>query len=154
MKAKLVIMLCIVSYLVSGQCINPTLICPTCNCMTLYDPVLGCDGKIYSNSCVAQRNGVTSWTPYYLTDIDNPQINENKDIKISINSADNTLVLESQQVDIEKYSLYNVSGILVSQGEINQKTYIINVKNLSKGVYIIVVKVKDLEETAKKIIIQ
>ncbi|MBK8705104.1 MAG: hypothetical protein IPN33_17105 [Saprospiraceae bacterium] len=45
-------------------CIDPSLIDTTGACITLYDPVCGCDGVTYSNSCVAQVfHGVTSWTP-------------------------------------------------------------------------------------------
>lgn len=31
------------------------------SCITVYDPVCGCDGKEYSNACIAQAEGILSW---------------------------------------------------------------------------------------------
>ena len=42
-------------------CINPDWVNPEVNCTEVYDPVIGCDDKMYSNACVAQAAGVTSW---------------------------------------------------------------------------------------------
>jgi hypothetical protein len=43
-------------------CINPAWLNPNAMCGLIWDPVIGCDGIEYSNSCVAQAAGVSSWT--------------------------------------------------------------------------------------------
>ena len=58
-------LICTVSNLHSqNQCIDSSLICDSCSCIALYDPVIGCNGAIYSNSCYASINGVIYWIPY------------------------------------------------------------------------------------------
>ncbi len=48
---------------VSGQCIDSTLISPGTLCPAIYEPVCGCNGVTYSNSCEAiNLGGVTSFT--------------------------------------------------------------------------------------------
>ena len=43
-------------------CINPAWVDPNAICVMIWDPVIGCDGVQYSNDCVAQAAGITSWT--------------------------------------------------------------------------------------------
>ena len=43
-------------------CINPDWINPMAICPWIYDPVIGCDGIEYDNSCFAEAAGISSWT--------------------------------------------------------------------------------------------
>ena len=46
----------------NGNCIDSTLIIDSVYCIELYDPVCGCNGITYSNSCYATSfEGVTSY---------------------------------------------------------------------------------------------
>jgi len=47
---------------IENCCINPDWVDPMAMCTMQWEPVVGCDGVTYSNSCVASVSGVTSWT--------------------------------------------------------------------------------------------
>lgn len=74
------------------QCVDPDLICDSCVCPAIYDPVMGCDGEIYGNSCEAYINGITAWIPYLASEfvnIDAPsQINKGESATLLIEHKD------------------------------------------------------------------
>ncbi len=46
----------------TAPCIDPSKVNPDAMCTMQYDPVCGCDGKTYSNACVADNAGVRTYT--------------------------------------------------------------------------------------------
>ena len=52
----------ILSRQIDNYCINPDLIDSNNVCIAISEPVIGCNGVTYSNSCEASNVGLTSWT--------------------------------------------------------------------------------------------
>lgn len=67
MFKKIFLLLFLTPIILHAQdCIDESSINPDCICSLIYDPVCGCDGVLYSNSCLATEcEGVTSYVSAY-----------------------------------------------------------------------------------------
>ena len=87
---------CLFSLLISTTsiaqfCVVDSLICDTCACLAIYEPVVGCDCEIYGNSCEALNSGVTEWYPSLF------YVNNDQAINIDIG---NSAVIEVEHNDL------------------------------------------------------
>ena len=100
-----------------NYCIDSTLINPNCICPMIYAPVCGCDGVIYSNSCLATCAGVISYTPALV----NGQLAPCNPIQVVFGCTDSTANNYNPIATVDDSScVYNTCSLVLSGTVINE----------------------------------
>ncbi len=149
------------SYECGGQCISDvvlgcvdsTLIDLTVFCITLFDPVCGCNNITYSNSCVATYyGGVTSWTAgECITGIN--QISETQ-ISIYPNPTEGEIFIQFASEIAGEISVSDMSGRLIISQKVVGIRNRLDMNSLSPGIYAITVHAVNGSSIHKQIIKQ
>lgn len=133
-------------------CIIPEIIDSTFGCVEIYDPVCGCDGETYSNSCFARLyGGITHWTNgVCLTGINENSLGA---IKIYPNPAHHLLTIENPEFEELSLQIIDMTGKVVLLLQINSSSSI-DITYIKQGIYLLQLISSNGDSTVKKLIIQ
>lgn len=121
---------------VVSDCIDPSLIDPSVFCIAIWDPVCGCNNITYGNSCLATYGGgVTSYTAGECGNAVN-QLNVS-DVSVFPNPARTQLNIILPTTDLVVISIRNMEGQLLSSKRQIGNRAVLDVSNLSQGIYMI-----------------
>jgi hypothetical protein len=133
-------------------CIDSTMINPDVMCPTVIDPVCGCDGITYNNSCEATNwHGVTSYTagPCGLG------VNRNMDVNWSAypNPFEDILTLNFSSLLPQEVRVYNATGQLISSMRPSNGHLQIETSLWESGAYVVLASYSG-HASLKKIVIK
>ncbi len=132
-------------------CVIPEIIDSTFGCFEVYEPVCGCDGETYSNSCYARvYGGVSHWTEgICMTDINEHPL---QSIKIYPNPANNLLKIENPEFEELSLKIYDMTGKIIISTQINSSTYL-DISYIKQGIYLLQLNTNKGSSKVKKLII-
>ena len=119
----------------TANCVDPSLIDPEMGCILVYDPVCGCNGITYSNSCDATYyGGVTSWTEgecdFATSVIGAPSAS----FSIYPNPVADRLRVNTAHMTPISMAVHSISGqLLIEQPFANE----LNITHLPAGIYLL-----------------
>lgn len=133
-----------------NACINPAWIDSGIVCPAVVEPVCGCDGKIYSNACEAQRQGVTSWIRARRT-VSSPDMEERHGLQVVPNPTSDLLYIQTEGYMPTSAHLFDALGRLIAEKPVHAAAFDWSLQGLSSGVYWLKVRMEDGREVVAKI---
>jgi hypothetical protein len=122
-------------------CIDSTLINNAVDCIAIYDPVCGCDGITYGNSCEAiYYHGVVNFTAGECEVGVNELL---KQIEIFPNPTASFININVDLDGRKELQVLNISGQIAMKDSFFAKKKTIDLSNLPAGIYLVKITSKD-----------
>ena len=118
--------LMVMSNEIENLCIDPDLVDPDLICLTVFDPVCGCDGETYGNACEALREGITTTVPGACNGNNTPDVENDCCYSIDLKNNWGPDIVEIEVDIIDPDWIFNTVVLdpafdLGSCGSLNQK---------------------------------
>jgi hypothetical protein len=140
MKIVFTLFLFLLPFTLPAQCIDELLLRPYGQCSHVYDPVCGCDGVTYRNSCYAELYGaLTKWENGICGKIDiffkpNP-VDVQLDLTVRLRVAGYANIIIMDVFGVQYYNSYLTNTYL--------RHLNIDVNNFPLGVYLLIAQTED-----------
>jgi hypothetical protein len=149
----------------SSVCVDSSIICPPgslCCDAPLFEPVCGCDGVTYTNSCIASLfNGVLSWTEGECKITNSGRLNSTLNFSVGpvpvsgfLNTKFHLNENASVQVILKNLVGQDVVRSVPVKLQMGEQQVSLDVSLLSSGMYYLCLTVNSKTEAVKKIVVE